>query len=37
MSEDNTGRDEDGFADAMAALALITVVIISVVVWLSSM
>ena len=40
MSDDNTGqdntKDEDGFADAIAALSMIAVVIVTVVVWLGN-
>ena len=36
MSEDNTDKDSDGFADAMAAVAVVAVAVIAAVVWVSS-
>ncbi len=36
MSDDNTSKDNDGFADAMAAVVVVTIAVIAAVLWVSS-
>ena len=36
MSEENTAQNRDGFADALAAIAVVAIVVITAVLWVSS-
>ena len=36
MSEENTAKDKDGFADALAAVAVVAIAVIAALLWVNS-